>query len=344
MTSISPHHHRHPPHDRGRALLRGARRLPDPRSRRQRDRCRRRGGHRARRAADRPRQLRRRRADHDLPRGEARGRQHRRARHLAQGRVARLLPQASTAARCRRASCAPSCRPRPTAWITALERYGTMSFGDVARAAIRLAREGFAMHALMAEYIRDHERSVSALAGERSRVPARRASRRRPGELFVQADLARHAAVHGRRGSGASRQGPRGRAARPRATRSTAATSRRRSRATTRRTAAGSREDDLAELRRALRAAGARAIPRHRRLRLRAVVAGAGAAAGAEHPRRTSTCEAMGHNSPDYIHIADRGAEARVRRPPPLLRRSAVREGADRRADVARNTPPSAAS
>ena len=45
----------------------------------------------------------------------------------------------------------------PDAWITALERYGTMSFGDVAHAAIRFARDGFPMHALMADYISDNE-------------------------------------------------------------------------------------------------------------------------------------------------------------------------------------------
>src|SRR5262247_577352 len=41
----------------------------------------------------------------------------------------------------------------PDAWILALERYGTMSFADVAAAAIRYAREGFTMHPVMAEYI-----------------------------------------------------------------------------------------------------------------------------------------------------------------------------------------------
>jgi gamma-glutamyltranspeptidase/glutathione hydrolase len=46
----------------------------------------------------------------------------------------------------------------PAAWIKALEQYGTMSFGEVARAAIRLTRDGFAMHEFMAEYIRDHEK------------------------------------------------------------------------------------------------------------------------------------------------------------------------------------------
>ena len=33
----------------------------------------------------------------------------------------------------------------PYAWITALEKYGTLSFGEVAAAAIRFARDGFAM-------------------------------------------------------------------------------------------------------------------------------------------------------------------------------------------------------
>src|SRR5262245_48294436 len=41
----------------------------------------------------------------------------------------------------------------PDAWILALERYGTMSFGDVAGAAIRYARKGFTMHPVMAHYI-----------------------------------------------------------------------------------------------------------------------------------------------------------------------------------------------
>jgi gamma-glutamyltranspeptidase/glutathione hydrolase len=42
----------------------------------------------------------------------------------------------------------------PDAWITALERFGTMSFGEVAAHAIRFARDGFAMYALMSELIK----------------------------------------------------------------------------------------------------------------------------------------------------------------------------------------------
>src|SRR3954465_3485247 len=47
----------------------------------------------------------------------------------------------------------------PAAWIKALELYGTMSLGEVADAAIRLTRDGFAMHWFMAEYIEDNEES-----------------------------------------------------------------------------------------------------------------------------------------------------------------------------------------
>src|SRR5499425_3566500 len=44
----------------------------------------------------------------------------------------------------------------PDAWITALRRYGTMSFGEVASAAQRLASEGFPMYPLMAESLEKH--------------------------------------------------------------------------------------------------------------------------------------------------------------------------------------------
>src|SRR5205814_1516165 len=45
----------------------------------------------------------------------------------------------------------------PDAWITALRRYGTMSFGEVAAVAIRLARDGFPMYPLMAASLKRHE-------------------------------------------------------------------------------------------------------------------------------------------------------------------------------------------
>ena len=78
----------------------------------------------------------------------------------------------------------------PDSWITALDRFGTMSFGEVAAAATRFARDGFPMHAFMADYIRDHEQeyrrwpSSAAVYLPNGRPP-------QPGELFVQRDLGR---------------------------------------------------------------------------------------------------------------------------------------------------------
>jgi gamma-glutamyltranspeptidase/glutathione hydrolase len=77
----------------------------------------------------------------------------------------------------------------PDAWITALERFGTMSFGDVAAAAIRFARDGFPMYPLLADMIALHESdyrrwpSNAAIYLPRGRPP-------RVGELFFQTDLA----------------------------------------------------------------------------------------------------------------------------------------------------------
>lgn len=78
----------------------------------------------------------------------------------------------------------------PAAWLTALERYGTMSFGDVAQAALTFARDGFPMHPLMAQTIAESEEqyrrwpSSAAIYLPRGYPP-------RVGEIFVQADLAR---------------------------------------------------------------------------------------------------------------------------------------------------------
>jgi gamma-glutamyltranspeptidase/glutathione hydrolase len=78
----------------------------------------------------------------------------------------------------------------PDAWITVLERFGTMSFGEVAAAAIRFARDGFPMHSLMADYIAEQ-------ANAYGRWPANAAVYLPNGkppavnDIFVQADLAR---------------------------------------------------------------------------------------------------------------------------------------------------------
>src|SRR6516225_987693 len=77
----------------------------------------------------------------------------------------------------------------PDAWITALRRYGTMSFGEIAAAATRLARDGFPMYPLMAESLRRHEAdhrawpSTAAIFLPNGRLP-------QPGEVFRQTDLA----------------------------------------------------------------------------------------------------------------------------------------------------------
>jgi gamma-glutamyltranspeptidase/glutathione hydrolase len=77
----------------------------------------------------------------------------------------------------------------PAAWLTALERYGTMSFGEVAEGAIRFAREGFAVYPLFAESIRTSEAGYrrwpanAAIYLPQGRPPE-------PGERFVQTDLA----------------------------------------------------------------------------------------------------------------------------------------------------------
>src|SRR5688500_65308 len=44
----------------------------------------------------------------------------------------------------------------PDAWITALARFGTLSFGEVAAAATRFARDGFPMYPLMSQFIKDN--------------------------------------------------------------------------------------------------------------------------------------------------------------------------------------------
>ena len=78
----------------------------------------------------------------------------------------------------------------PDAWITALERHGTMGFGDVAQYAIRYAAEGFAVFPLLAE-------TVAAHRDEYARWPSNAAiflpggEPPRPGDRFVQSDLAR---------------------------------------------------------------------------------------------------------------------------------------------------------
>ncbi|HEY1326586.1 MAG TPA: gamma-glutamyltransferase, partial [Casimicrobiaceae bacterium] len=77
----------------------------------------------------------------------------------------------------------------PDAWITALESFGTMSFGECAAAAIRFARDGFPMYPLMSEMIGTHVDDYARWPSSAAiYLPGGRPPQ--PGELFVQRDLA----------------------------------------------------------------------------------------------------------------------------------------------------------
>lgn len=77
----------------------------------------------------------------------------------------------------------------PDAWITALARFGTMRFSEVAAAAIEIADRGFVMYPLMAETLLTHAEdyarweSSAAIYLPGGRPPA-------VGEVFRQRDLA----------------------------------------------------------------------------------------------------------------------------------------------------------
>jgi gamma-glutamyltranspeptidase / glutathione hydrolase len=78
----------------------------------------------------------------------------------------------------------------PDAWITALRDYGTMSFEQVATAAMRLARDGFAVFPLLADGIAKRQAGYRRWeANEAIYLPGGRPPE--VGERFVQADLAR---------------------------------------------------------------------------------------------------------------------------------------------------------
>ena len=78
----------------------------------------------------------------------------------------------------------------PFACLTALEKYGTMSFSDVSQAAIRFARDGFAMHWLMAGFIEKNEAAYRRWPST-AQVFLPHGKPPTVGELFVQSDLAK---------------------------------------------------------------------------------------------------------------------------------------------------------
>jgi gamma-glutamyltranspeptidase/glutathione hydrolase len=78
----------------------------------------------------------------------------------------------------------------PDAWITALERFGTMSYSEVAQAALRFAKEGFPAASIQTAIIgkaqKDYERWN---ANADIFLPGGKPPQ--PGDLFVQSDLGR---------------------------------------------------------------------------------------------------------------------------------------------------------
>lgn len=77
----------------------------------------------------------------------------------------------------------------PGIWIGALERYGTMSFGEVAAAAIRFARDGFPMYPIFRDRLIEHRHefadwpTTAAIFLPDGGIPD-------DGALFIQRDLA----------------------------------------------------------------------------------------------------------------------------------------------------------
>ncbi len=94
----------------------------------------------------------------------------------------------------------------PDAWITALERFGTLGFAEVAQPAIELARDGFPLGRFVAGII---QANADAYRRWPTSAPIYLPGGRPPraGERFVQADLGRTLTLSGRRGS----RGPAGR-------------------------------------------------------------------------------------------------------------------------------------
>lgn len=77
----------------------------------------------------------------------------------------------------------------PDAWLTALSRFGTMRFADIVEPAIRYARDGFHMHALMAQTLWEKAEDYGRWESTRS-VYLPGGNPPKVGDLFVQSDLA----------------------------------------------------------------------------------------------------------------------------------------------------------
>lgn len=77
----------------------------------------------------------------------------------------------------------------PDIWLTALQRFGTMTFGEVAESAIRLARDGFPMYPFMVEALGEHFNDFSQLPTTAA-IFCPGGALPKVGEVFKQSDLA----------------------------------------------------------------------------------------------------------------------------------------------------------
>src|SRR5882757_8833296 len=77
----------------------------------------------------------------------------------------------------------------PDAWITALERFGTISFAEAARIAIGLAREGFAAQSITSDLIARHADTVGQWPSSAA-IYLPDGAPPRAGDRFFQTDLA----------------------------------------------------------------------------------------------------------------------------------------------------------
>jgi gamma-glutamyltranspeptidase/glutathione hydrolase len=78
----------------------------------------------------------------------------------------------------------------PDAWITALEMYGSLSFGEVAQAAIRFARDGFPATEFFSATIDEHAQDIRRWPSS-ARIFLPDGLPPKPGILFFQRDLGR---------------------------------------------------------------------------------------------------------------------------------------------------------
>ena len=187
----------------------------------------------------------------------------------------------------------------PDAWITALAQLGhdELRRGRLLRDRLRARR----LPGLSAD-VGDHHRARGGVPAVPSNVPIYLPNGRPPrvGEVFVQKDLAATMQYMADEESAAA--GKRGRKPgfRPRATRSTRATSPARSSPSRRRTAGSFRRGSC---RVSTRMWSRRSRPRSAvsAIRLRTLVPGALTAAGAQSSRGTEL-KKLGHNTPEYLH------------------------------------------